>query len=76
MGDVRLGLVVIVVTDEVLHGVFRKELLELAAELGCQGLVVGNDQGGALHLGNDIGNGEGLARAGNAQQSLMAGILV
>ena len=39
-GDVRLGLVVVVVGDEVLDGVFGEELAELVAELGGQRLVV------------------------------------
>ena len=37
---VGLGLVVVVVGDEVLHRVVREELLELAVELRRQGLVV------------------------------------
>ena len=49
-GDVGLGLVVVVVADEVLHRVLREELLELAVELGRQGLVGGDDQGRAVQL--------------------------
>ena len=71
MGDIGLRLVVVVVADEVLHGVLRKELLELRAELGRQGLVMGQHQGGALHLLNDLGHGIGLAGTGDAQQDLL-----
>ena len=39
-GDVGLRLVVVVVADEVLDGVLGEELLELAVELGGEGLVV------------------------------------
>jgi hypothetical protein len=39
-GDVRLGLVVVVVADEVLDGVVGEELLELAVELRRERLVV------------------------------------
>src|SRR5256885_15479544 len=39
-GDIGLGLVVVVVRDEVLDGVLREELLELAIELGGERLVV------------------------------------
>src|SRR3954469_10783012 len=39
-GDVRLGLVVVVVGDEVLDGVLREELAELVAELRRERLVV------------------------------------
>ncbi|MBT9149380.1 MAG: hypothetical protein DDT28_00803 [Dehalococcoidia bacterium] len=69
--DVGLGLVVIVVADEVFHGVVGEELAELGAKLCCQGLVVRENQGGFLHLGDDIGDGEGLARSGYAEQDLM-----
>ena len=71
MGDVGLGLVVVVITDEILHGVFREKLLELAAELGRQGLVVGQHQGGTVEPGDDVCHGEGLAGAGDAQQHLL-----
>ena len=43
-GHVGLGLVVVVVADEVLDGVVGQELAELVAELGRQRLVVGDDQ--------------------------------
>src|SRR5690606_8870331 len=36
------------------------------------GLVGGEDQGGALGLLDDLGHGEGLARAGDAEQDLVA----
>ena len=38
--DVRLGLVVVVVADEVADGVVREEALELLVELGGERLVV------------------------------------
>ena len=72
VGDVRLRLIVVVVGDEVLHGVFREELPELLAQLGRQRLVVGQHQRGALHLLDDLGHGVGLAAAGDAQQHLLA----
>ena len=58
---VRLGLVVVVVADEVLDGVVGQELAELVAELRRQRLVVGDDQRRLLHLGDDVGHGERLA---------------
>ena len=61
MGDVGLGLVIVVIGDEILHGVFREELLELAAKLGGQGLVVGQNQSGPVQPCDDIGHGKGLA---------------
>jgi len=65
---IGLGLVVVVVADEVLHRVVREELAHLAVELGGEGLVGRQDQGGALHLLDDVGDGEGLAGAGDAEQ--------
>ena len=70
-GNVGLRLVVIVVGDEVFDGVVGEKFLELGGQLGGQGLVVGDDQGGPLHFLDDVGHGEGLAAAGNAQQGLV-----
>ena len=42
--DVGLGLVVVVVADEVVDGVVREEALELLVELGGERLVVGQDE--------------------------------
>ena len=68
--DVGLGLVVVVVADEVLDGVVREELAKLAVQLRGQGLVGGEDDGRPPEPGDDVGHGEGLARAGDAQQRL------
>ena len=46
--DVGLGLVVVVVGDEVLDRVVGEEALELAVELGGEGLVGGEDERRAL----------------------------
>ena len=70
-GQVGLGLVVVVVADEVLDGVVGQEVLELGGELGCEGLVVGNDQRGALYLLDCAGHREGLAAAGDAHEGLV-----
>ena len=70
--DVGLGLVVVVVGDEVLDRVVREEALELAVELGGQGLVGRQDQRRALRRLDHLGHGEGLARAGDAEQHLVA----
>ena len=48
--DVRLGLVVVVVADEVLDRVVGEELLELAVELGRERLVVREHQRRLLDL--------------------------
>ena len=69
--DIGLGLVVIVVGDEVFDGVVGEERLHLAIELGGQRLVGREDQGRALGAGDDLRGGEGLARAGDAEQHLV-----
>ena len=69
---VGFGLVVVVVADEVLDRVVGEEALELAVELGGQRLVGGEDQRRALGLLDDLRHGEGLARAGDAEQHLVA----
>jgi hypothetical protein len=70
-GDVRLGLVVVVVADEVLDGVLREELLELAVELRGERLVVAHHQRGPPVLGDHVRHGEGLSRPRGAEQRLV-----
>ena len=50
--QVRLGLVVVEVADEVLDGVVREELAELGVQLGGERLVVGEDQRRLVVLGD------------------------
>ena len=69
--EVGLRLEVVVVADEVLDRVVREELLELLVELRRQRLVVGHHQGRLLHRLDQLGGGEGLARAGGPQQHLV-----
>ena len=69
--DVGLGLVVVVIADEIAHGVFGEKLAELAGQLRRQRLVVGDDQRRAAEVFDDVGHGECLARAGDAQKHLM-----
>ncbi len=66
--DVRLGLVVVVVAHEVLDGVVREQLTELRGQLRSQGLVRGDDQGGALQPLDQPGGRGGLAGAGGTEQ--------
>ena len=68
--DVGLGLVVVVVGDEVLDRVVGEELAELVAELRGQRLVVGDHQRGPLHRRDRRRHREGLAGPGRAEQRL------
>jgi hypothetical protein len=48
-----------------------EEGFEFVVELGGEGLVVREDEGGALQLFDDLGHGEGLAGAGDAEEDLI-----
>ena len=66
--DVRLGLVVVVVGDEVLDRVAREVGAELVAELGGQRLVVRDHQRRLLDPLDHAGHRHRLARPGRAEQ--------
>src|SRR5262249_41900879 len=68
--DVGFGLVVVVVADEVMDGVARKEGPELLGELGGQRLVVGQDERRLAELGDDVAGREGFAGARRSEQYL------
>ena len=70
-GNVGLGLVVVVVADEVLDRVLGKEAPELLEELSRQGLVVDHHQRRPVDGGDGVRHGERLARPGDAEQHLM-----
>ena len=75
--DVRISrrhvgfrLIIVVVADVVLHSVVREELLHLAVELSGKRLVVREDEGRAVDVTDDVGDGERLSAARNAQKRL------
>ncbi len=70
--DVGLGLVVVVVGDEVLDAVLREEVLELLVKLRGEGFVVAEDERRPIDGLDDLGDGEGLPRAGHAEEHLVA----
>ena len=70
--QVRLGLVVVEVRDEVLDRVLGEELAELAVQLRGERLVVGQDERRPLGGLDGPGDRRGLARAGRAEQRLVA----
>ena len=67
------GTDVFILGHEVFHRVLREEFLELAVELPGQGLIVRYDQSRLVQCLDDVGHGEGLAGAGDAQQGLEIG---
>ena len=70
--DVGLGLVVVVVGDEVLDRVLGEELAELVAELRRERLVVGDHERRRCSLLDDPRHRRRLAGAGRAEQRLVA----
>src|SRR4029078_11567538 len=70
--DVGLGLVVVVVGDEVLDRIVWEYLAQLVAELSGERLVVRDQERRALHLLDDPGHRRRLAGAGRAEQRLVA----
>jgi hypothetical protein len=67
---VGLGLVVVVVGNEILDRVLGKELAEFRVQLRRQGLVRRQHQRRATQPRDHVGHGVGLARAGDAEQGL------
>ena len=67
-----LGLVIVVIGDEVLDRVVGEKAPHFSVELSGQRLVGREDQGGAGDLPDDMRHREGLARAGNPEQDLVA----
>ena len=63
-------MIIVIVADEVLDRILRKERLEFLIELGRQGLVVGDDQHRHVVVGYQVRHREGLATAGDAHQRL------
>ena len=70
-GHVGLGLVVIVVGDEILDRVLGEELAHLGIQLRRQRLVRRDDQRRPPLARDHVGHGVGLARAGHAEQRLV-----
>ena len=68
--DIGFRLVIIVVADEIFHGVIGEKLLELAVKLSGQGFIMAHDQGRALDFFYDVRHREGFTAAGNPQESL------
>src|SRR5581483_8634985 len=68
--DVRLGLVVVVVRDEVLDRVGGEEFAELVAELGGERLVVSDHERRPAHLLDRPGHRRGLAGPRRADERL------
>ena len=67
---VGFRLIVVVVGNEVLDGILRKEFLELRVQLRRQRLVRRQHQRRPPGASDDVGHGVGFTRAGHTQQGL------
>ena len=68
--NIRLRLVIVVVTHEVFNRIFRKILFELTVQLRRERLVVRNNQCRTVQLCDDIGHRKCLAGPGDAEKRL------
>ena len=76
LGNIRFRLIVVIVGNKIFHRVVWEEGFQFAGQLGRQGLVVSQHQGGPPHFVDDLGDGIGLACTCRAQQHLGAHALL
>src|SRR5207302_4717040 len=69
--DVCFRLIIIVIRDEILDGVFGEERPKLLVELSGERLVMRDNQSGPLRFLDDARDGECFPTAGNAEQYLV-----
>lgn len=69
--DVRFGLIIVVIRNEILDSVIGEQRAELLVELRGERFVVGDDEGGELDVFDDPGDRIGLTRTGNAEEGLL-----
>ena len=73
---VGFRLIVVVVADEIAHGVFRKQLAKLVVQLCRQRFVGRNHERGLVDPRNNVSHRESFPRAGHAEQHLVATLLL
>ncbi len=60
-GNIGFRLIIIIITDKIFHGVFRKKFPKLAIKLGGKGFIVSKNKSGTVGAGYDVRHGERLA---------------
>ena len=70
--NVSFGLVVIVIADEIFHGVVGEKRAKFVIKLRGQSFVVRQDDSGAIDLLDHLGHGERFARTSDAEEDLVA----
>ena len=64
--DIRFGLVIVIIADEIFDRVVGKEAFKFAIQLRGQNLVRRKDQRWALQRLNDFSDGKGFTGTGDA----------
>ena len=72
VGDVGLGLVIVIVRNKIVHGGGREKVGVFLGELSGQCFIVRDNECRPSNLSDDIGASKSFARAGHAEQGLMA----
>ncbi len=67
---IGLRLIIVIVGNKVFHSILREQFPHLTVQLRRQGLVRCQHEGRTPRMLDNIGNGKGLARAGNPEQHL------
>ena len=70
--NVCLGLVIIIIGNEIFHGILREKTPHFGADLCRKRFIRLDDQRRTVALCNDICHGEGFAGAGYAEQHLVS----
>ncbi len=70
-GNVRFGLIEIVVADEIFDGVFGEKRFELVIELRSERFIVRKNESGPVAGFNQLGDGESFSGARDAEEHLM-----
>ena len=72
LGQVGLGLVIIVIADKIPHRVIREKRFKLIVKLSRKGFIMSEHQSRFLHLFYDVGNGISFSGTRYSEQSLGA----
>ena len=72
LGQIGLGLVIIVIADKISHRVIREKRFKLIVKLGCKSFIMSEHQGRFLHLFYDVGNSISFSGSRHPKQGLGA----
>ncbi len=70
-GNIGFRLIIVIIADKILYGVFREKLPEFRTKLGRQRFIVGQNQCGPVDLCDNVGHGECFSGTGYPQKGLL-----